>query len=99
MEAIEIRSFNNDPVFQVQKLLDDNHIFAEVYAYRDDMQNVVCANIDGDWKHDHARADWLVSERLGGYLLRKDITEDTGCDWYPAIHYYYFPSDWKGGNA
>ena len=90
MEAIVIPNLNDDHVFQVQKLLDDNNIFAEVYAYRDDMPNVVCANIDGDWKHDHARADWLVGERLGGILLRKVITEDTECDWYPATHYYYF---------
>lgn len=98
MESIEIRNYNDDPVFQTQKLLDDNNIFAEVYAYGNDMP-VVCVNIDGDWKHDHWRADVLVEERLGGHLIKKDITEDTGCDWYPAIHYYYFPRDWKGGNA
>ena len=90
MEAITIPNLNDDHVFQVQKLLDDNNIFAEAYAWRCEIPNVVCVDIDGDWKHDHWRADALVEERLGGILLRKVITEDTGCDWYPATHYYYF---------
>ena len=91
MEAIEIRNFNDDMVFQVQKLLDDNNIFAEAYHWSTSRHHdCICVDIDGDWKHDHACADWLIAERLGGIKFNEHITEDTGCDWYPSTHYYYF---------
>ena len=47
----------------------------------------------GDWKHEHARADWLVSEweeenaiTLGASL--QQVTEDDGSDTYSAIHMF-----------
>lgn len=43
--------------------------------------------ISGDWKHDHLRTKWLM-EGLGYEQEYEDVTEDTGCDWYPAIHKY-----------
>lgn len=41
---------------------------------------------DGDWKHDHIRLKNLMAKN--GYVLfgSKEIGEDTGGDWYSAIH-------------
>lgn len=76
-----------DVIDRIYAVLGDGKVsVGEVWPYRD--LPVYCVEISGDWKHDHARADWLIEDKLGGTLLRKDITEDTGCDWYPAIHYY-----------
>ena len=41
---------------------------------------------DGDWKHDHIRLKNLMAKN--GYVLfgSEEIGEDTGGDWYSAIH-------------
>ena len=73
---------------KVQKYLSDNDVFAEevYYPYDDEKELQVTIN-NGDWKHGHARADWLMSEI--GYEVQNEITigsvlEDT----YDAIHTY-----------
>lgn len=43
----------------------------------------------GDWKHEHARVDWLVRE-LGGTCEKVEVTEENGSDCYSASHYYRF---------
>lgn len=61
-------------------------------------ENGICASVDscggffvtveilwGDWKHDHARAKWLVSEQ--GYMhISEKVTAEDGSDCYSAIH-------------
>lgn len=45
--------------------------------------------IDGDWKHDHAYADYIM-EQNGFKKISEQVIEDTECDWYNSIHYYIF---------
>jgi hypothetical protein len=50
--------------------------------------------IDGDWKHEHLRTDYLVDEwckRNGRKVVRShtEVLEDTGGDWYPGKHTYW----------
>lgn len=45
--------------------------------------------IDGDWKHDHGYADYVM-EQNGFKKLSENVIEDTECDWYNSIHYYIF---------
>lgn len=45
--------------------------------------------IDGDWKHDHAYADYIM-EQNGFKKISENVIEDTECDWYNSIHYYIF---------
>lgn len=49
---------------------------------------VVAVEINnGDWKHDHARADYILKE-CGFTLMKTEVTEEDGSDCYSAIHYY-----------
>lgn len=77
----------------LERKLRDYGIFCEVWAYD---HGIVAVGIErGDWKHDHARADYLVSQ-LGGKLDSTDdtpsvvVTEEDGSDCYSAVHYYRF---------
>lgn len=81
---------------KVQKLLDRDHICADVYPHYG--LPVVVIDIHwGDWKHDHGRAKWLVSQH-GGNLIGSKVTEENGSDCYSAEHYFYFGDGWKDGD-
>ena len=54
--------------------------------------------IDGDWKHDH----WYFNELIQNWAdengrkifkIDEEVIEDTGSDWYPAIHSVYVTKD------
>ena len=79
----------NDKVVAVEELLNAEGVCAEVYQHQD--LPIVAVIISwGDWKHDHARADYLVSSRLNGKKIAVDVTEENGSDCYSATHYYFF---------
>lgn len=73
----------------VYEMLKENNLYHEVYWYHD--LPVLSIDVDGDWKHDHARTRFLVGEffqRVGldaCYMGEYNVT-DTGCDWYAATH-------------
>ena len=73
---------------KVQKYLSDNDVFAEeVYYPFDDEKELQVTINNGDWKHGHKRADWLMSEI--GYEVQSEITiGSTLEDTYDAIHTY-----------
>ena len=50
---------------------------------------VIDIYIDGDWKHDHLRADYLIKENFQVVKCYSEATEDTGSDWGPEVHHYY----------
>ena len=59
--------------------------------------------IDGDWKHDHLFADYLVEEwcKEKGFVLIKsteEVTRDSESDDYGAYHEYFISLDQKKGN-
>lgn len=70
-------------VEQTEKILADEIPFELL----DSSKTTIAIEIDGDWKHDHLRADYLM-EQNGFVLLSKWVTEDTGSDWYKGIHLY-----------
>lgn len=66
----------------IQSLLDQNQIWATC----EPCDFGVRVSIEGDWKHDHLRARYLLID--AGYDYRGEVpTEDTGEDYYPADHY------------
>lgn len=82
---------------KVQKLLDSNYISADVYPH----WNLPVIVIDihwGDWKHDHGRAKWLISQHGGDFITSK-VTEENGSDCYSAEHYFAFMDGWKDDAA
>lgn len=54
--------------------------------------------IDGDWKHEHLRTDYLIDEwckRNGRKVVweHTKVLEDTGGDWYPGKHTYWIEEE------
>lgn len=71
------------------KVLGDAHIWTEgIYQYS--TLPVLCVEVDGDWKHDHLRCQYLMEEELGAHFLKKETTREDGSDDYGATHYYIF---------
>ena len=88
----------SDIAEDVVKVLDDARISqVELYGYKQYEPipeiAVISVYIDGDWKHDHLRADWLIKEKFNVIKHESYETEDTGCDWGPEVHIYYIYMD------
>ena len=73
---------------------------SELVDYRD-MGNTytVTIQIDGDWKHDHGRADWVVSEEIPYLSVKKQEIGNSESDWYTANHTYIFDKDEVDNNV
>ena len=70
---------------KVQQYLDKEHIYADVYPYGHDMPVFQVEIHWGDWKHEHARARWLLQD-MGALWVGSDVTEENGSDCYSAVH-------------
>ena len=77
----------------VEKKLNDEHIYASVWPYRSDMPVMDVEIQWGDWKHDHARAKWLLGEISGIHYISSAVTEENGSDCYSAVHHFYVEGD------
>ena len=83
---------------EVYNVLRNNRIYGDVYEdynFTDDNSFVMCVEInDGDWKHEHRRADLIISDLLDNYdnisvtKLKEEVTSDSEDDTYSAIHKY-----------
>lgn len=68
---------------EIQNYLQEHKIWADVWC-----SDIVCVSIEwGDWKHDHAYADYLM-EQIGYKLIDEVETETDGSDCYSSNHYY-----------
>ena len=75
---------------EIYKMLDDNGIMGEVWETKDEFFGTPMVHIEitwGDWKHDHARCDYLM-DQLGYGFISAVETEEDGSDCYSAIHNY-----------
>lgn len=83
---------------EVYNVLENNRIYAEVYDDNDFSGNnsfLLCVEInDGDWKHEHRRADIIVSNLLDNYdniditNMGEETIGDSDSDTYSSIHKY-----------
>jgi len=73
---------------KAEKYLRDNKLWASVEPYWDDLPVIEVEINWGDWKHDHARAKWLLEE-VGIHFINTKVTEEDGSDCYSAIHRFY----------
>lgn len=63
---------------------------AERKLYPNDIsehEGFIYIDIDGDWKHDHLRCDWLMKE-LGMLKYDEQETWTDGSDYYGSVHIY-----------
>ena len=77
---------------KVDKKLRDGYVYADVHPYSADMPVFEVEIHWGDWKHDHARAKWLISQMddIGEVsYINSVVTEENGSDCYSAVHRYY----------
>ena len=51
-------------------------------------ERTMLVHVSGDWKHDHARCDYLLEKELGLKLVGCKLDEETDEDWYSAERYY-----------
>lgn len=79
---------------KVQKLLDGEDVFAEVWPSNTGLPACIVSIRWGDWKHEHLRAKWLC-EQHGGYVMSSAVTEEDGSDCYSAEHRIVFIDGFK----
>lgn len=76
---------------KIHELMTEHRIMGEVVDYSEQKKMIAVEVIWGDWKHEHARLDWLVGENFKNLRsIHTTTTEEDGSDCYSAIHYYYF---------
>jgi hypothetical protein len=77
----------------IESYLSDNHVWVvAVYSDYDKGKDVleISVEIDGDWKHDHLRADYLMSDYFSDDLVRtgEDMLDESDDDSYESRHIY-----------
>lgn len=70
--------------------LNDNDVsWVDIYRINDDGPlSSITLEIDGDWKHDHLRANYLLNMKYGDRIksIQDYSLEDTGNDWGKEAH-------------
>ena len=88
IKKVEIPKENQDRFeYAIHYIEQNEHTIIDDYGSYTD-QNKFSLHIPwGDWKHSHARTDYLIS-LFGFALLYENVTEEDGSDTYSAYHYY-----------
>jgi len=72
---------------RIERILAENDVWVgEIYDHTSLPVTAVEVNW-GDWKHDHARVDYILGE-CGFTKMTEHVTEEDGSDCYSSIHYY-----------
>lgn len=75
----------------IEKLMEENGIMGGLDDYNEEKKMVAVEVTWGDWKHEHARLDWLMWRTFDDLKNVSVVTtEEDGSDCYSAIHFYYF---------
>ena len=73
---------------EVMKIMRQNRLYFEAWS---EAKNIVAVEVIwGDWKHDHARLNWLVTKSLNVKKIGEKLTDEDGSDTYSSIHKFYF---------
>ena len=72
---------------KITSYLKQNDIYPESVCVNDNTAEV---RIDGDWKHEHRRCDFLMEKEGHTYVGYKDEAEDDGGDCGEYTHIYTF---------
>lgn len=73
--------------YAVQYIEQNEHVTIDDYGSHQTENKFILHIPWGDWKHSHARTDYLMS-LFGFALLYENVTEEDGSDTYSAYHYY-----------
>lgn len=76
---------------RINSLMAEHHLFGEIVEENAEIKMIGVEITWGDWKHDHIRLDWIMTENFKNLRsIHTMTTEEDGSDCYSAIHYYYF---------
>ena len=78
---------NIDRQFEIEKMLNENGIYPEFVEMVG--ENSVEVRIDGDWKHDHGRTNYLMGQNGYNYIGWKDDEPSDG-DWGCYTHVFTY---------
>lgn len=85
---MEERKSNRERIEDLWKLFERESLYVND-IWQTSENRIVVEILWGDWKHEHARCDWLVSQH-GGKPSGTMVTEEDGSDTYSAYHFYKF---------
>ena len=94
-------------MIEIRNILKNNRIYADIYDDTDFRGNddafVLCAEIEnGDWKHEHKRADILITDTVNHYdnmeitKIGEETIGDSEDDTYSSVHKFHilrYPDD------
>lgn len=72
----------------IDTLMNNNYIHAELVDWSNHTASYII--YWGDWKHDHARFNYLVRTLYPTADIAEELTEEDGSDCYSAIHRIFF---------
>ena len=75
-------SITEEELRRLEELWDKKRIPVEDFGT--DKRGRLIVTLEGDWKHDHVRLNWLMSEE--GYSVLSEDAEDNGTDYYRSTH-------------
>ena len=82
---------------ELYRYFDENKLYPEdIRETYDDLHDITYIVVSihwGDWKHEHKRCDWLMSD-LGYVFMDAVETEEDGSDCYSADRYYLSSADY-----
>ena len=76
---------------RIKKYLDEHRLNCEIEPF---YTQILITILWGDWKHEHMRCDYLMSE-LGYRVNSVETIETDGSDCYSAVRHYIRPCDIK----
>ena len=78
----------NEDYNKVQQVLKTHDVWCEISDLSLTDDKVIIHIEWGDWKHSHARLDYVMKHYLGYTLIKEEVTEEDGSDTYSSVHYY-----------
>ena len=76
---------------KLDEILRENELYTDfINVYEKDTKypfKAVEIQINGDWKHEHLRLDYIM-KKLGYIFLNKEVIGDSDGDWYVGKHLY-----------
>lgn len=78
----------NEDYEKIQQVLKTHDVWYEISDLSLTDDKVIIHIEWGDWKHSHARLDYVMKHYLGYTLIKEQVTEEDGSDTYSSVHYY-----------
>lgn len=72
----------------IYKFLNDNKLYPDDIYQFEDLPAIAVHLRWGDWKHEHLRLKYLMTEVRDYFYVRSETTDEDGSDCYSATHYF-----------